>query len=144
MRQTWILSIISILGVIGTIIMFSTLGYTILMLWIWKKVFPSTIFHIINGHPRIKTNFDTCNNLHYFCFGHYIHVLHMVWREKLFSSIIFLIIKVHLLNETKLYAHYNLHSCCYRHYNHVPHIGMHDIDALDLQESFFFHHFPYN
>ena len=39
MRQTWILIIVSILFVIGTAIMFSTLGYTILILWIYKKSF---------------------------------------------------------------------------------------------------------
>ena len=37
--QTWVLVIVSILIVIGTTIMFSTLGYTVLMLWIWKKSF---------------------------------------------------------------------------------------------------------
>ena len=31
----------------------------------------------------------------------------------------------------------NLHSFCYRLYNHVLIIGIHDIDALDLQEKLF-------
>ena len=39
MWQTWLLIIISILFVMGTTIMFFTLGYVILMLWICKKSF---------------------------------------------------------------------------------------------------------
>ena len=35
-------------------------------------------------------------------------------------------------------THNNLHSFCYGHYNHVLLIGIHDIDALDLQEKLFF------
>ena len=38
-RQTWILIIISIFSIIGITIMFSTLGYTMLKLWIYKKSF---------------------------------------------------------------------------------------------------------
>ena len=83
----------------GTTIMFSSLGYMILMLWICKKSLFSTIF---------------------------------------------LIIKVHLWNETNIDTHNNLHSFFYGHYNYVLFIGIHDIDALDLQEKLFFYHFPYN
>ena len=39
MKQTWILVIISIVFGMGTIIMFTSLGYTILMLQIYKKSF---------------------------------------------------------------------------------------------------------
>ena len=39
MRQTWILVIISILFVMGTVIIFSSLGYTILMFSISRKSF---------------------------------------------------------------------------------------------------------
>ena len=35
-------------------------------------------------------------------------------------------------------THNILHSFCYLHYNQVFHIGIHDIDALDLQEKPFF------
>ena len=49
-RQTWILIIISILFVIGMTIMFSSLGYMILKLWICKKSFLSTIFLLIKVH----------------------------------------------------------------------------------------------
>ena len=66
-RQTWVLVIIAILFVMGTIIMFPKLGYMILVLWICKKAFPSTIFLIINVRLWNKTNLDTFNNLHYFC-----------------------------------------------------------------------------
>ena len=48
---------------------------------------------------------------------------------------IFLIIKVHLWNERNLDARNKLNSFCYGHYNHVLVIGLHDIDALDLQEK---------
>ena len=85
--------IISILYVSRTAIMFSTMGCTILMHWILKKPFFSTIFHIIN---------------------------------------------VHLWNKTSLDTHYNIHYFCYRHYNNVLHVGIHDIDALDLQEKLSF------
>ena len=39
MRQTWMLIIVSVLFVMGATIMFSSLGYTILMLWIYMKSF---------------------------------------------------------------------------------------------------------
>ena len=45
MRQTWILTIIFILFVMGTTIMFSSSRYTILMLWICKKRFSFHYFH---------------------------------------------------------------------------------------------------
>ena len=93
MGQTWILIIISILFVMGSTIIFSSLGYTILMLCICKKSFFFTIF---------------------------------------------LIIEVHRWNEMNLDSRYNLHSFCYGQYNHVLLIGIHDIDALDLQKKLFF------
>ena len=74
MRQTLILIIIFILFVIGTTIMFPLLGYTIVMLWICKKSFRSTIFPVINFHPGNKTNLDTHNSLYSFCYWHYNQV----------------------------------------------------------------------
>ena len=74
-RQTWMLIIISVLFVIGATIMFSSLGYTMLMLWICKKNFSFSIFLIIKAHPWNETNIDTRNNLHSICHGHYNHVL---------------------------------------------------------------------
>ena len=68
-RQTWILIIISFLFVIGTTIIFSSLGYTILMLWICGKTFLSIIFLIIKFHPRNEANLETLNNLHFFVMG---------------------------------------------------------------------------
>ena len=67
----------SILFVIGTTIMFSTLGYTILMLYLCMKSFHSIIFPIINVHPRNGTNLDTRYNTHSFHYGHYNHVLYI-------------------------------------------------------------------
>ena len=90
--QTWILIKISILFVMGTTIMFSSLGYTISTLWIWKKSFFSTIFLIIKVHPSNEINLDANNNLHSFCYWHCNHVLHirihdidfLDFQEKLF------------------------------------------------------------
>ena len=76
-RQTWILIITSILFVIGTTILFSILGYVILMLWICKKSFLSTIFVIIKVHPWNEINLGTHNNLHSFCYWHGNHVLNI-------------------------------------------------------------------
>ena len=67
MRQTQILIIISILIVMGTIIMFPSLGYIILMLWLGKKGFLSTIFLIIKFSPSNESNMHSHNNLHSFC-----------------------------------------------------------------------------
>ena len=92
MKQTGILIIFSSVFVIGTTIMFSILGYTILMLSILRKAFLFPNFLIINVHPSNETNLDTSNNLQSFCYGHY---------------------------------------------NHVHLIGIHDTDALDLQEKVF-------
>ena len=69
MRQTWLPKTIYILFVIGIAIMFSIMGYTILMLWICRKSFLSTIFLIIKVHSRKETNLDSHNNLHSFCYG---------------------------------------------------------------------------
>ena len=52
-RQTWILIVIIFLFVIGPTIMFTSLGYAVLMLWICKKSFHSTIFLIIKVHREI-------------------------------------------------------------------------------------------
>ena len=76
MSQTWLLIIISILFVIGTTIMFSPLGYTMLMLWICKKSFLSTIFLVIKVHPWNEVNLHTHNNLHSFCYWLCNNVLH--------------------------------------------------------------------
>ena len=56
MRLAWILVIISILFVMSTTVKFTSLGNKILMLWICKKSFLSTIFHITNGHPWNETH----------------------------------------------------------------------------------------
>ena len=56
---------------------------------------------------------------------------------KALLSIIVWIIKVHLWNGTNLASLNNLHSFCYGHCNHVLINGIHDIDALDLQEMLF-------
>ena len=144
-RQTLMLITISILFVMGTTIMFSSLGCTILMVWICKKSFFCTIFHIINVLPWNESDLDTYNNLHSFCYGHYNHALligiHDIdLQEKLFS-LIFHIIKVHPWNESNLDTRKNLYSFRYGHYNHVLLTRIHDINALDLQEKFSFHHF---
>ena len=65
----------------------------------------------------------------YWCFG---------LAKKAFLFTIFLIINVQPWNGRNLDTYYNLHSFCYWHYNHVLHIGIHDMDALDLQEVLFF------
>ena len=61
----------------GATIMFSTLGYTILMLWISKKSFRFHHFLIIKVYLWNKTNMDTHNILHSFFYLHYNHVLHI-------------------------------------------------------------------
>ena len=150
--QTSILEIISIPFVISATIMFSILGYTILMLWICKKSIISIVFLVITVHPWNESNLDTRNNLHSFCYGHYNHVLCISTRywyfgfaRKAFLSTIFVIINVHSLNESNLDICNNLYCFCYGHYSHVLPSGIHDIDALDLQEkSFSFHYFPYS
>ena len=72
MRRTWIFVTISILFVIGATIMFSSLWYTILMLWICKESFSFHHSHIIKVHLWNKTNLDTHNNRHSFCYWHII------------------------------------------------------------------------
>ena len=64
----------SILFFIGIIIMFSTLVYAVLKLWICKKAFLFTIFPIINVHPWNEIILDTRNNLHSFCYAHHNYV----------------------------------------------------------------------
>ena len=61
----------------GTTIRFSTVGYTILMIWICKKSFFSTIFFRIKVYPSNETNLGTYNNLYSFCYWHYKHVLYI-------------------------------------------------------------------
>ena len=69
--------IISILFVMGIAILFSTLGYTILMVWFARKAFLSLTFLINIVCPWNGTNLDTHNSLHSFCYWHYNHVLHI-------------------------------------------------------------------
>ena len=47
-------------------IMFSALGYTILMFWFGKKSFPSTIFLTIKVYPSNEITLDFHNNLYSF------------------------------------------------------------------------------
>ena len=108
MRQTWILITLSILFVIGTTIMFSTLWYAILMLWIWKKSFLPTIFHVIKVHPSNATNLDTHINLYSFCYWHNNHVLHFglhdidLWicKKSILSTIVLIIKFIHEMRQT--------------------------------------------
>ena len=104
MRQTWILIIISILLILGTTIMFSLFGYTILMLWLSKKSYSFHRFHYNQSSLWNETNLDTYYNLHSFCYwalqscspywdtGYWCFDL----ARKSFLSIIVLIIKVRL------------------------------------------------
>ena len=118
----------------------------ILLLWLCKKSFFSTIFYKVKVHLSTKTNNDSRNNVYsfcdwalqscsshwntqYWCFG---------FARKAFFFTIFLIINVHLWDATNSNTHYNLFSYSYGHYNHIFHLGIHDIDALDLQEKLFF------
>ena len=130
MGQTWMLIIILTFFIIAATTMFSTFGYTILMLLIWKKTFFSTIFLIINVHPWNEMNLDTHNNFHSFCYGNYnnflligIHDIDALDLQEKVLSTIFLIIKVQLWNETNTDAYNNLRSFCYWHYNHVLTLG---------------------
>ena len=67
----------------GTTIMFSSLGYIILMLRFGMESFFSTIFFRIKVRPSNKTNLDSRNNFIFFLLGmHNIHAL--VLQEKLF------------------------------------------------------------
>ena len=77
MRQTWIPIIISFVFLMGTTIMFFSLGYTILKLCICKKIFFSTIFPIIKFHSWNETNFYTHNSLHSFRYWNYNQVIHI-------------------------------------------------------------------
>ena len=111
-----------------------------------RKAFLSTIFLIINFHPWTETNVDNCNNLHFFWLWAlqsccpYLDTRY--WRSgfarKDFFSTIFLMLKVHSWNKMNQDTCNNLHFFCYWHYNNVLHIGIHDINALDLQEMLFF------
>ena len=103
MRQIWILIIISIHFGIGTAIMFSTLGYTILLFWVCKKNFSSHRFPHNQSSSWKKKNLDTRNNLYSFVIGTTIkfftlgYMIMMLWfGKKSFSFTIFLITKVHL------------------------------------------------
>ena len=145
MCQTWIRIIISILFVMDTTITFPLLEYMILMLWIGKKAFLSTIFLVTKVHLWSDTNLDTYNNLHSFCYRHNNHVLlirihdidALVWKKSFFSTI-FHIIKVQPWNKTNLDSRNSLHSFCYGQYNNLLLIAIHDLDALELQEMLFF------
>ena len=77
---------------LGTIAIFSTLRYMILVLWICKKRFFFHHFLILNAHLWNESKLDTRNNLYSFCFGHYNQVLlirihdidGLVWQEKVY------------------------------------------------------------
>ena len=75
-----------------------------------EKAFLSTIFLIIKVCPWNKTNLGTNNNLYYFCYGYYNHVLlfgigdiALDLEKKLFFP----------PNETNLDTHNNLYYFCY-------------------------------
>ena len=65
------------------------------------KAFLSTIFLVINAHMWNRTNFNTSNNLHSYCYGHNNHVLHirihdieaLDLQEKLFFPLVSLLSK---------------------------------------------------
>ena len=152
MRQTWILIIISVLFVIGMTIIFSTLGCMILMLWICKKSFLSTIFLIFKVHPWNETNLDTCNNLDSFSYWHYNHVhligMHdidaLAWQEKPFfppfslqlkfiremrqTRIHLIIIVLFVMGTTIMFSI----------------LGYAILMLYICKKSYYFHHFPYN
>ena len=118
--------------------------------WYWcfgfsRKAFLSTIFLTIKVHSWNETKLDTRNNRHSFCYGHAIMLPHWDTRSwclgfasKALLSTIFLIINAHPWKDTKLDTLNILHSFSYGNYNHVRHIGIHDLDALDLEEKLFF------
>ena len=140
------LIITSIIFVMDIAIMFSLLGYTILILRICKKRFLSIIFCIIKVYSWSKTNVDTCNNLYSFCYGHYNHILligiHDIdaldLQKKLFFSIILLTIKAYPWIEANMdtcnnlysFSYWALHSCSLHWDTRYW--------CLDLQEKFFF------
>ena len=92
MMQTWIVVIISILFIMGTTIISSSLGYTILVLWIFKKSFS---FHQFSNNQKfireIRQTWMLIIISILFCYGHYNHVhligMHdidtFIWQEKL-------------------------------------------------------------
>ena len=143
MSQSWMLIVISILFLIDTTIMFSILGYTILKLWICKKSFS---FHDFTYNYCSSVKWD---KLGYSLWSVFFSLLALqlcspywdtrYWSfrfaRKAFFSTIFLIINVHPWMESNLDTHSSLHFFCYGHHNHVLFIGIHDIDALDLQEK---------
>ena len=149
MRQTWMLVIAFILYVIGTVIMFSTLGHMIWCFGFAIKVFLSTIFLATNVHPWMRQSWILIIISIHFVMGTTImfsslgYTILRLWTcNKSFPSTIFLLIKGHSWNEANLYTHNNHHYFCYWYYNHVLQFRMHDLDALDLQISL--HHFPHN
>ena len=105
----------------GTTIIFSVLGYTILMLCICMKKLFSTAFFIIKVHLRKEINLDSHSNLHFFC-DWVLQPRSPYWDTRYwcfvfaritFLSTIFLIIIVHLWNETNLDTYNNLYSFLY-------------------------------
>ena len=145
-RQSWILIIIPILFVIGHCNCIHLIRICDWCFCFVGKAFLITIFFLINVHPWNETNLDTRSNLCSFCYVHHNHVLLIRIHDievldllgKAFLCTISYRINVHPRNETNLDTHDNLHSFCYVHYNQVPLIGIHDIDAWDLQEKLFF------
>ena len=151
MGQTLMPIIISILIVTGKVIVFSKLGYTILMLLICKKRFLSTIFRIIRFIQEMGQTWILIVITVLFVIGTTIvfsilgYMILMAWIcKKSFLSTIFPIIKVHPWNETNLDTHHNLHSFCYWHCNHVLRNGIRDMMLWIYKKSFSFYHFPYN
>ena len=101
MGQTWILAIITtFFFAMGTTIMFSSLVYRILMLWIWKKILFSTIFLIMKVYPWNEVNLETCNNPHSFCYRHYNNVrlirMHNINALDLQKKLFFLLFSLQL------------------------------------------------
>ena len=139
MRQTWILIIISIVFIIGTIIMFSSLGWRYWCFGFSRKAFLYLIFHVINVYPWNGTSLDTHNNIRFFllwalqsCSPHWTHdIVALDLQEKLFfppfslwSKFIHGMIPTRILLTISIFLSWALQSCS-------PY-WTHGIDALDL------------
>ena len=114
-----------------------------------RKAFLSTIYIVNNVHLWNGTNFDTCNNLHSFCYGHNNHVLYIgiqdidwIWKKRFsfdhfpcsqFSSekwdkLVLMISILFVIGTTTVFS-----------------ILWYMIMTLwTCKKSFSFHHFPYN
>ena len=133
-----------ILFVMGTIIMFFSLGYMILMLWICKKSFSFTILLIINVQSwnekiwipiTISVLFVIGIIIMFFSLGYTILMLWICKKSISFHH--FPYNSCSFVEWENLDTRNNLHSFCYGHCNHVLLLRIHDIDALDLQEKLF-------